>query len=84
MAFGEYIIQRLSVAMINKSIFNFKNTTSNDQAAYRKGYSTDDHLITVALLIERSWEFQSPLWFALVDFEKSVRHGRALSALDRA
>ena len=42
-----------------------------DQAAYRKGFSTEDHLITVLTLIERSREFSSPLWMALVDFEKA-------------
>jgi hypothetical protein len=42
-----------------------------DQAAYRKGFSTDDHLLTVSLLIERSHEFNSPLWLGLVDFEKA-------------
>ena len=44
---------------------------SVDQAAYRKGFSTEDHLLTVALLIENSREFHFPLWFALVDFEKA-------------
>ena len=44
---------------------------SVDQAAYRKGFSTEDHLLAVALLIERSKEFNSPLWLGLVDFEKA-------------
>ena len=42
-----------------------------DQAAYRKGFSTEDHLLTVSLLIEKSWEFNQPLWIALVGFEKA-------------
>ena len=51
---------------------------SVDQAAYRKGFSTEDHLLAVTLLIERSREYNFPLWFALVDFEKAfdtVEHG---------
>ena len=44
---------------------------SVDQAAYRKGFSTEDHLLTVTLLIERSREFNFPLWLGLVDFEKA-------------
>ena len=44
---------------------------SVDQAAYRKGFSTDDHLLTVSMLIEKSWEYKCPLWIALVDFEKA-------------
>ena len=51
---------------------------SVDQAAYRKGFSAADHLLTVAQLIERSNEFNFPVWLALVDFEKAfdtVEHG---------
>ena len=36
---------------------------SPDQAAYRQGYSTDDHLVTVILLIERCKEFNQDLFF---------------------
>ena len=42
-----------------------------EQAAYRKGCSTEDHLLTVSLIIEKSWEYNVPVWFALVDFEKA-------------
>jgi len=45
---------------------------SVDQAAYRKGFSTDDHLLTISTLIEKSYEFNHPLWIALVDFRKSL------------
>ena len=57
---------------------------SVDQAAYRKGYSTEDHLLTVSLLVEKSNEYNFPLWFALVDFEKafdSVEHKALLDVL---
>jgi hypothetical protein len=42
-----------------------------EQAAYRKGYSTEDHLLTVTLMIEKSREYNVPLWIALVDFTKA-------------
>lgn len=42
-----------------------------DQAAYRKGFSTEDHLLTLSLLIEKSWEYNFPLWLGLVDFKKA-------------
>ena len=42
-----------------------------EQAAYRKGFSTEDHLLAASLLIEKSREFNYPLWIALVDFEKA-------------
>eukprot|EP00973_Karenia_brevis_P029337 4045647-Karenia_brevis.AAC.1 len=42
-----------------------------EQAAYRKGFSTDDHLLAVTQIIERSRESDYPVWMALVDFEKA-------------
>ena len=44
---------------------------SVDQAAYRKGFSSDDHLFTVCQLIERSNEFNFEIWLGLVDYEKA-------------
>ena len=49
-----------------------------EQAAYWKGFSTLDHLLTVTLAVEKTLEFKCPLWLALVDFEKAfdtVEHG---------
>ena len=57
---------------------------SIDQAAYRKGYSTDDHLLTLTLLLERSSEWNAEVWLALVDFEKAfdtVEHAALWAAL---
>ena len=44
---------------------------SVDQAAYRAGYSTEDHLLCTTLLLERHNEWNLPLWLGLVDFEKA-------------
>ena len=44
---------------------------SADQAAYRKGYSTTDHLLAVTLLVEGCAEWNVDLWLGLVDFEKA-------------
>ena len=49
----------------------FDEKQSQDQAAYRKGFSTEDHLLTVNLLLERSKEWGTVLWLGLVDFEKA-------------
>ncbi len=49
-----------------------------EQAAYRKGFSTEGYLLTVTLLIGKSREYNFPVWLAVVDFEKAfdtVEHG---------
>eukprot|EP00959_Pyramimonas_sp_CCMP1952_P411893 8631434-Pyramimonas_sp.AAC.1 len=47
-------------------------TQSPGQAAFRSGYSTVDHLLVLALLIEGFAEWTQQLWVGLVDFEKAV------------
>jgi len=61
--FSRILCERLQVYLMPQQ--------SVDQAAYRKGFSTEDHLFTVAQLIERSHEFNFNLWLGLVDFEKA-------------
>ena len=59
---------------------------SVDQAAYRKGFSTEDHLLTVTLLIERSNEYNFPIWLALVDFAQvfdTVEHNAQRQVLEK-
>ena len=48
-----------------------------DQAAYRKAFSTDYHLLALALVTEKTSEWNLDLWLGLIDFEKafdSVEH----------
>ena len=42
-----------------------------EQAGFRSGYSTIDHLHTVNQLIEKSSEFNIPLCLAFIDYEKA-------------
>ena len=44
---------------------------SPDQAAYRAGYSTEDHVLTATLMTELCSEWRSELWLGLIDFEKA-------------
>lgn len=44
---------------------------SAEQAAYRKDFSTEDHLISLTLLVEAAKEWNQPVWIGLVDFEKA-------------
>ena len=58
---------------------------SVDQAAYRQGFSTEDHLLASSLLLERCSEWNQTVWLALVDFEKAfdtVEHAPLWQALE--
>jgi hypothetical protein len=44
---------------------------SVDQAGFRSGFSCDDHLLAITLLIEICGEHKLPLWFCAIDFEKA-------------
>ena len=66
------ILYKLFSRMVCNRLTPIIMTTQGvEQAAYRKGFSTVDHLLTTVLVIERSWEFKVPLWIAMVDFEKA-------------
>eukprot|EP00973_Karenia_brevis_P000238 33040-Karenia_brevis.AAC.1 len=55
-----------------------------DQAGFRSGYACDDHLQAVVLLIEKSFEFNVPVWICAIDFCKafdSVEHMAIWKAL---
>ena len=42
-----------------------------DQAGFRPGFRVDDHLITMLWLIEKTNEFNVPLWICATDFAKA-------------
>ena len=44
---------------------------SVDQAAYRKSFSTEDHLLSTTLLMEQCSEWNVEVWLGLGDFEKA-------------
>ena len=55
-----------------------------EQAGFRKGYSTTDHLQTINQIIEKCNEFNKPLCLSFIDYEKafdSVEHEAILKAL---
>ncbi|GFO25935.1 reverse transcriptase [Plakobranchus ocellatus] len=50
---------------------------SRDQAGFRKGYSTTDHIYILNQVIEKSNEYNLPLCAGFIDYEKafnSVEH----------
>jgi hypothetical protein len=57
-----------------------------EQAAYRKGYSTTDHLHTAEQVLEKMNEYQQPVFMAFVDYEKafdSITHEAVFQALTK-
>ena len=55
-----------------------------EQAGFRKGYSTVDHLQTINQLIEKCNEFNRPLCIGYIDYEKafdSIEHKAIFKAL---
>ena len=57
---------------------------SVDQAAYRPGFSCEDHLFTLVILCEKAAEWNIPVWAVAVDFKKafdSVEHPGIWKAL---
>ena len=57
-----------------------------EQAGFRSGYSTIDHINTSSQLKEKCAEYQKPLCLAFVDYEKafdSVKTWAILNSLER-
>ena len=76
--FARMVCSQLTATIIGKQ--------GVEQAAYRKGYSTEEHLLTSTLIIEKSWEFNIPLWITMVDFEKAfdtVEHDALWQVLEK-
>ena len=62
------------------------NEQSFDQAGFRSGYSTLDHLFVLEQIAEKTQEYQAPVWIAALDFKKAfdtVEHDSLWVALLR-
>lgn len=75
--FSKIIFSRIS------NILNFNQP--KEQAGFRRGYSTTDHLFTINQLIEKSYEYKIPIHLAFVDYSKafdSIKHEFMLKSLE--
>lgn len=57
--------------LLNRITPTLDEAQPREQAGFRRGYSTTDHLQTLRQVIERSREFQRPLAVVFVDYEKA-------------
>src|SRR5438552_2448862 len=74
--FGKVIKNRIEIQL--------DSNQSRDQAGFRTGFSTTDHLQVIMQLVEKTNEYEMPLYFAFVDYEKafdSVEHVGIINAL---
>lgn len=75
--------------LFSKTLYNAMKKSLNDnqpkeQAGFREGYSTSDHLQTINQLIEKHNEFKKPLYLLFIDFTKAfdtVEHNYIWTAL---
>ena len=62
------VLARIIYSRIIKKI---DEAQSVDQAGFMKFFSTDDHLLSATIFIERAWKNNRPLWICAVDFKKA-------------
>ena len=81
------IIYKLFTKVItNRIAKELDNQQPREQAGFRKGFSTIDHLHTINQLIEKSCEYNIPLCLAFIDYQKafdSVEITAVISALEK-
>ena len=82
-----HILQKLFSKVICSRISGILDQAQfPDQAGFREGYSCQDHLHSIVLIVEAMAEFQLPLWVCAIDFKKafdSVEHDHIWDALHR-
>lgn len=57
-----------------------------EQAGFRVGFGTIDHILTLRQVIQKNFEYNKPLYLAFVDYEKAfdtVEHWAVMQSLER-
>ncbi|XP_073986750.1 uncharacterized protein [Rhodnius prolixus] len=72
------------MALKNRLIVLLNENQSIEQAGFRSGFSTIDHLQAINQILEKAREYRITIYMALIDFQKafdSVRHSYIYEAL---
>ncbi|CAH2085229.1 unnamed protein product [Euphydryas editha] len=78
------IYKVFSKVILNRITKALDDNQPREQAGFRSGYSTLDHIHVVKQVIEKSKEFNMPLYCCFVDYSKafdSLEHGKIWQAL---
>ena len=81
-----HVYKLFSRVITNRLARRFDDFQPPEQAGFRKGYSTIDHIHTLRQVIQKTEEYNRPLCLAFVDYEKafdSVETWAVLRSLQR-
>ena len=80
-------IYKIFTGIITKRLENqLDSKQPQEQAGFRRNYSTIDHIFTLKQILERSNEYEFPLCLAFIDHEKafgSTKHKAIFEALSK-
>ncbi|WP_265430092.1 RNA-directed DNA polymerase, partial [Klebsiella pneumoniae] len=79
-----FIYKLFTKVIVNRINASLDFQQPREQAGFRKGYSTLDHIHTINQVIEKSAEYTKPLYMVFIDYEKafdSVSTAAVLEAL---
>lgn len=82
-----HLYKLLTKIITNRLTNKFGSYQPVEQAGFRRGFGTIDHLQTIRTLIEKTTEYNVPLYLAFVDFHKafdSIETWAFLQAMDDA
>ena len=81
-----HVYKLFSRVITNRLARRFDDFQPPEQAGFRKGYSTVDHIHTLRQVIQKTEEYNLPLCLAFVDYEKafdSIETWAVLPSLQR-